>query len=147
MTVTVPATSKPGDTIAFMVPATGQTVQCVVPPNTYAGMTFAVSVGGAPVPHLGSSQQAGGTYAAPPAMVPYSPAANLAAGTYAAPPVPVATPVSAPPPRTLQLSIAVPAQSKAGDLVRFRTPAGRELEVRVPTGLQPGMQFLVTVPE
>jgi hypothetical protein len=61
--------------------------------------------------------------------------------------MPVANPESAPPPRTLKLSIAVPAQSKAGDLVRFRTPAGREMEARVPAGLQPGMQFLVSVSE
>jgi hypothetical protein len=60
-----------------------------------------------------------------------------------APPARDSAPPPAPTPQ--MMSVLVPADKRAGNLMTVRTPAGHSMLVRVPAGLQPGMQFLVTV--
>jgi len=120
--------------------ADGRILEVAVPPGTPPGhqIHFPVAVAG-PIPH---GQQ--------PALAPAPQQPMLRAGVPAMPPPPpVAQPgnagvASAYAPETVTLQ--VPPGTMPGAVFRIKLTDGRDLDVTVPAGVQPGTQLTIAVP-
>ena len=60
--------------------------------------------------------------------------------------IPASSSNDAPKKEASRISVTVPKGAKAGQVIKGRTPGGREFDVAVPAGVKPGKSFLVMVP-